>query len=229
MRKFWIIFEFIVCEYVVFRNSSSLFADYATKQIQSGYGFPQWIVSVYFLFLFLWLYIDDNYRLEEKKIQDIIHKEYPSQWIFQTAIWTVIITAIFDYFVFGFLKPKYCLTWLSVIGLILFAAGSYIHIKAAMILKPSYSDYIVIFKDQNLISSGLYNRIRHPMYSGLSIMLLGTCLTFESILGLILLIVLFIPGLIYRIKVEEKILAGHFNNKYLEYKKQTKMLLDNLV
>jgi protein-S-isoprenylcysteine O-methyltransferase Ste14 len=61
------------------------------------------------------------------------------------------------------------------------------------------------FQDQKVITTGLYARIRHPMYSGVLIMCVGVPLALGSWLGLALLAFI-IPVLIWRILDEERLL-----------------------
>ena len=229
MRRYWILLELFVCEYVVFRNTSSLFSDYATKVPQAGYGFPQYFASAFFLLLFSWLFLDDFLRNEEKKIPDIEKVEHVSQWLLQAGIWSVISVSILDYFVFRWHKAAYIAPWLSVIGLILFGIAIYLHLMAGKILKPSYTDAIIIFKKQALITKNAYELVRHPMYASLTLMMFATTLIFESIIGFVLFSCLFLPSLFFRIYKEEYLLKEHFGKTYENYVKQTKLFVKNVI
>jgi len=65
---------------------------------------------------------------------------------------------------------------------------------------------ITVEADQPLVSSGLYGLVRHPMYSGALVMMIGTPLALDSYWGLVLLV----PGFVAlgaRIADEEKMLT----------------------
>jgi len=70
-------------------------------------------------------------------------------------------------------------------------------------------------REQVLVDTGLYSLVRHPMYLGHLIFLLGLPLWLESSLGLVLVPVVFAP-LVVRILFEEKSLRGSLPG-YLEY------------
>lgn len=74
-----------------------------------------------------------------------------------------------------------------------------------------------------LIQSGLYSRIRHPLYLGLLMIFLGYVLVSTQYTALIHFgcLVLYLPFGIY---FEEKNLVDHFGEKYLEYQKNVPML-----
>ena len=60
-------------------------------------------------------------------------------------------------------------------------------------------------RDQTLIDTGLYGRIRHPLYLGLLFFLAGLALWLESYASVLVLPMAFLP-IIARIIVEEKTL-----------------------
>ena len=67
---------------------------------------------------------------------------------------------------------------------------------------------IQVEEGQPVISTGLYALVRHPMYSGCLVLLAGVPLALGSWWGL-LLIVLFIPVLVWRLIDEEKFLHNN--------------------
>ena len=82
---------------------------------------------------------------------------------------------------------------------------------------------IAIHEDQKVISTGLYAWVRHPMYAGGLLFLLGVPLALGSYRGLLVFIPL-IPILIWRLLDEEKFLAENLPG-YAEYRTQMKYRL----
>jgi protein-S-isoprenylcysteine O-methyltransferase Ste14 len=72
--------------------------------------------------------------------------------------------------------------------------------------------------EQELVSTGLYGLVRHPMYSGALIMLIGTPLALDSYWGLAMLAA-GLPILVFRILDEEKALTQELSG-YVEYTHQ---------
>jgi protein-S-isoprenylcysteine O-methyltransferase Ste14 len=77
------------------------------------------------------------------------------------------------------------------------------------------SAIIEVDKDQKVISNGLYSVIRHPMYSGAFIMLLGVPLSLGSWWGIFALIPL-ISVIVWRLINEERFLLKNLKG-YKEY------------
>ncbi len=82
---------------------------------------------------------------------------------------------------------------------------------------------IQIFEDQKVISTGLYARVRHPMYVGVLVMMIGVPIALGSWWGLAVL-ALVTPGLIWRILDEEKLLKNDLPG-YREYAQKVRYRL----
>ena len=77
--------------------------------------------------------------------------------------------------------------------------------------------------DQPLVSTGLYGVVRHPMYTGTAIMMLGTPLALDSLWGL-LCVVASAPVIVARIRDEEQMLTEELAG-YAEYKTKVRYRL----
>jgi protein-S-isoprenylcysteine O-methyltransferase Ste14 len=74
---------------------------------------------------------------------------------------------------------------------------------------------VQVFEGQKVVSTGPYALVRHPMYSGAAIMVLGTPLALGSLWGL-LIAVLILPVLAWRLIDEEQFLAKNLPG-YADY------------
>jgi protein-S-isoprenylcysteine O-methyltransferase Ste14 len=80
-------------------------------------------------------------------------------------------------------------------------------------------------KDGKLVTSGLYQYVRHPLYTfGLLILWLSPSMTINSLVVYILLTIYIIVGAYFE---EKKLLRG-FGQEYAEYKSVTPMLFPGL-
>jgi protein-S-isoprenylcysteine O-methyltransferase Ste14 len=106
--------------------------------------------------------------------------------------------------------------WLSVFGAILCLTGYGIMLTA--LSQNAFAAPIVgdqSERDQVVIDTGLYGRIRHPLYLGHLLFLIGLALWLQSLASLIVLPIVFVP-LVARILVEEKTLRETLPG-YAEY------------
>ena len=86
---------------------------------------------------------------------------------------------------------------------------------------------IELAPDQKVISTGPYALVRHPMYAGAFVMLLGIPIALGSWWGL-LVIAAMMPALIWRLIDEEKFLARNLPG-YVEYQKKVQYRLIPLI
>jgi protein-S-isoprenylcysteine O-methyltransferase Ste14 len=81
------------------------------------------------------------------------------------------------------------------------------------------SNFSIEAKAQNLVTSGVYSRIRNPIYVFGGLILAGVALYFRPIF--LVLFMLLIPMQIVRARREEKVLAEKFGEEYRQYKAKT--------
>jgi len=109
-------------------------------------------------------------------------------------------------------------------GLLLCCAGGVIRILALRQLGPQFSAYVTLQPDHQLIQTGIYSRIRHPLYLSLLLAGPGVTMVFASQLvwPILAMTIAFIAN---RIKVEETLLAKTFSDSFLVYRHRTSSLL----
>ncbi len=112
------------------------------------------------------------------------------------------------------------------VGLVIFGAALFVWARRS--LKTGYSGHLSVKTGQTLVQSGAYGSIRHPAYAGYLMMALGISLGYASLVGIILVLTVLLPSLVYRIKVEEKLLTGHFGAAYQQYMRKTKRLIPGI-
>jgi protein-S-isoprenylcysteine O-methyltransferase Ste14 len=106
---------------------------------------------------------------------------------------------------------------LTVIGL--FGA-----VWARTVLGRNWSGYATYKENQELITTGPYKFVRHPIYSSMLLMLIGTILYYGYLFLLVIFAIVAVT-FIWRTKKEEKIMTKLFGKKYQNYMKRTKRLI----
>ena len=82
------------------------------------------------------------------------------------------------------------------------------------------SSFQVSAKANKLVTTGLYKKLRHPIYLFGLIFMVGVIIFFQKFIFLIVLVVLIFLQM-KRIKNEEKVLGEKFGDQYIQYKKGT--------
>ncbi len=112
----------------------------------------------------------------------------------------------------------------GIVGLTLFIIGMTIAIVAAVTLRRFYSSTLVIRKDHQLITRGVYRFARHPIYLGVLMACIGIPVFVSSLYGFLILLAL-IPLVLNRIRMEERMLIGEFGDAYRAYQESTSKLI----
>ncbi|WP_296702231.1 isoprenylcysteine carboxylmethyltransferase family protein [Algoriphagus sp.] len=115
-------------------------------------------------------------------------------------------------------------TLMTYLGYMIAAFGTIILVKSTKQIQMK--EFLGLEKAEEspkLIQTGLYARVRHPLYLGLLMIFLGYVLVSAQYTALIhfLCLILYLPFGIY---FEEKNLIGLFGEKYKEYQKQVPTL-----
>jgi protein-S-isoprenylcysteine O-methyltransferase Ste14 len=125
---------------------------------------------------------------------------------------TIVLSALDHRFGWSPVPATVCL-----VGDVLVAIG--LSVAMLVVIQNSYAAAnVTVEADQKLVSTGLYGLVRHPMYTGNVIMMVGIPLALGSYWGLLLLV----PGvavLAIRIRDEEDLLT-HELTGYREYTEQ---------
>ena len=116
---------------------------------------------------------------------------------------------------------------LAAIGALLFVCGIALAVWARLHLGRNWGMPMTQRAEPELVTSGPYRFVRHPIYSGLLTAMLGTALV-DNLLGLIVVVVL-VAYFYYCGIVEERNLTATFPLAYPEYRGRTKMLIPFLL
>jgi protein-S-isoprenylcysteine O-methyltransferase Ste14 len=114
-------------------------------------------------------------------------------------------------------------TALQAVGLVLFVGGLALAVWARIYLGRNWGMPMSERAEPELVTSGPYRFVRHPIYSGILLAILGSALA-TSLYWLVALVALGIY-FVYSARVEEQTMTGSFPSQYPSYKAHTKMLI----
>jgi len=117
--------------------------------------------------------------------------------------------------------------WRAGLGLLLFALGLGFAIWARRVLGRNWGTPMSRKDEPELVTSGPYHLVRHPIYSGILVAGVGTAVA----LSWVWMIAVALAGVYfaYSAAVEERYLTEQFPDTYPQYRRSTKMLLPFIV
>ena len=113
--------------------------------------------------------------------------------------------------------------WLQGIGLAVFLLGLALAVWARVYLGGNWGMPMSQKDDPELVTTGPYSRVRHPIYSGIVLAMIGT--TIAVSLYWLVAVVLLGAYFLCSAFVEERLMASLFPDSYPAYKRSTKMLI----
>jgi protein-S-isoprenylcysteine O-methyltransferase Ste14 len=146
-------------------------------------------------------------------------------WSRELRIRAVIAVLVFALIRFGAFRNHGLNSdpWRAAVGLALFADGLAFAIWARIHIGRNWGSPMSQRNDPELVTSGPYRRVRHPIYTGILVAGAGTAiaLSWVWLIGVALAGIYFI----YSAVVEEHNLTQQFPDAYPAYKHSTKMLV----
>jgi protein-S-isoprenylcysteine O-methyltransferase Ste14 len=120
----------------------------------------------------------------------------------------------------------YGLSWIS--SLLAGLAGAILFLFSLIIVRQSHIDLginwsptLEIKEGQRLVTGGIYERIRHPIYLSQWIWCIAQALLLQNWIAGFAGLVSFIPVYLYRVPKEEKMMLDNFGEEYRTYMERT--------
>jgi protein-S-isoprenylcysteine O-methyltransferase Ste14 len=112
----------------------------------------------------------------------------------------------------------------AVSGVALTYAGIALAVWARVILGRNWSASVTIKQNHRLIRTGPYSVVRHPIYSGLLLALLGTALDVGEVRGMAAVGIALLIWIL-KSRAEERFMVEQFGQEYEAYRGRTRALV----
>jgi protein-S-isoprenylcysteine O-methyltransferase Ste14 len=112
---------------------------------------------------------------------------------------------------------------LEVLGLVILLLGLAVAVWARIHLGANWGTPMSQRVDPELVTSGPYRYVRHPIYSGILLGLIGTAVALDPVWFVVVVIVAVYFA--YSATVEERLMSVQFPADYAEYRRHTRMLV----
>jgi protein-S-isoprenylcysteine O-methyltransferase Ste14 len=182
-----------------------------------------WFKVEWLLFALVWLVgaTSTKRTVRRERIQDrMVHGI-----LFALGFWLLFLPQRFGRLDVRFL-PETEATRLC--GFIVTAIGLAFAIWARLRLGRNWSGTVTIKEDHRLILQGPYRLVRHPIYLGVLLAMVGTAIGYGRARGLIGVPIVFL-ALWKKSRVEEQFMIAQFDGQYIQYQREVKAIIPGLL
>ena len=150
----------------------------------------------------------------------------------QLAALTPLLVALYGCFGYGWLDAS-VLHWTTLgaelrglqwVGVVLTLVGFGLRLATRYTMGLHFSGYVQTTQGHRLITTGLFARVRHPIYLATLLLYVGIPLGFGSLGALGIGLLVGVPALWRRISIEERSLAVWFGEEFTEYRQRSHRL-----
>ena len=179
------------------------------------FNFALLMLSVSEIFIFVYTY--------RKKNGKEISRDRGTKWLLYLNFIVCILISFYNVSkkAFTFIRmmklPGFCIE----LGICLMLLGIVIRVSAVLTLRKAFTLNVQVTSRQRLITSGPYQKIRHPAYAGSILSLLGIALALRNLISVGIVLVCCLVCYQIRIAVEEVALEIRFKEEYILYKHNT--------
>ena len=172
-----------------------------------------------------WVALFTYWMINASNVKQDIEKHISFKYIF---LLSAVVVALFITMLYRktFLQRTLWQTsvHLGIVTDVIVLIGLAFAVWARTILGRNWSANIAFKKGHKLIKHGPYSIVRHPIYSGLIFMAIGTAINIGQVFAFVLLAVYFV-GFNGKCRLEEELMLKHFSKEYNIYKKRVKAIM----
>jgi protein-S-isoprenylcysteine O-methyltransferase Ste14 len=117
--------------------------------------------------------------------------------------------------------------FLFLLGLAIVILGCVVNIAGRLRLGRFWANQVTIYRDHQLVTAGIYQLVRHPLYASLIWMFYGASLAYVNLAAFLANTVVFVPFMYLRARQEEALLLGEFE-EYVHYRHRVGMFFPRI-
>ena len=185
------------------------------------------LIISYFIFFLATVWRTTKFGNLAKKSEDLQNKSLSGRLASLVAIiglGGVHWLAIYDYHLCQGQGSSLMSLTFTVMGISLIVAAIIIN-QIAVTTLGQFFDRLIIKEKHQLITTGIYSQVRHPIYTSYLLLFTGFCILLHSLLSLMVLAIVSWIWFGNRIILEEEMLTQKFGETYQQYAQQTKRLI----
>lgn len=177
---------------------------------------------IWLIVLFYWF--TSGLGAKKAEHQESVFKRFAQYWL--PLIIAILLLGPGDWFGHSWLREKFIehTNTAGIIGLIVCFAGAVTACYSRYLLGRNWSLSVQKKSGHELIQTGVYGIVRHPIYTGLLLLFAGNAIIVGDYRAIIAVVIVFV-SLWFKLQKEEKLLISIFGDTYLVYQTKTRKLI----
>jgi protein-S-isoprenylcysteine O-methyltransferase Ste14 len=189
------------------------------------------ILKVFFMIsLFSAFMIRSPYQREHKKNEVVVDRKTAQEkvLIVLVPIGIIVLPLIYVFSPWLSAANYNSPVWMGCLGVIFFVASLWLFWRSHDDLGKNWSPTLEVREGHTVISNGVYQKIRHPMYTSIWLWCVAQALLLPNWVAGLAGIISFGIMYVLRISNEEQMMLEQFGEEYKVYMQRTKRLIPHL-
>ncbi|MGB0949338.1 MAG: methyltransferase family protein [Marinirhabdus sp.] len=183
--------------------------------------------NLFLILTVIWIITGIYWVIAGQKIKKAKKKEDIRFRVFYMFFWVApVLITFFNAIPTQWLNKRLYIenSTLNIVAFILAIVSLAFMVWSRVVLGENWSGRVAIKENHNLITSGPYRYVRHPMYTGFIFAFLWSAVLLGEVRGLISFIILII-GIVIKLRMEERFVREAFGEEYIAYAKRVKKIV----
>ncbi len=183
------------------------------------------VIMLFFAVFLTWTLLSETLAYQAPDVYVIDDDDRRTFLYLQLSFFIALFYSAIDFAGLHYTRLSALEPWVIMIGFILFLISCPIRWLAFKKIGKYFNHRVALYEGHRLVTTGIYEKIRHPIYLGNLLSFVAVPLIFSSWGGLLIILLATVPALIYRIRVEEEFLLKHFSEEYKRYMGKTSKMI----
>lgn len=203
-----------------------VYVGYKAKEILPA--FDVYVMVAFFLLYLFWITVAQTFIYQDPDEYVIEDDDQKSYIYLQLTFMVALLFATIDFVGLHITRIRTLEPYVIYAGFGVFVVSCLVNWWGFNSIGKYFNPRVSVYENHQLITTGAYKHIRHPLYLGSILSFLAIAMVFNSWGSLLLMTVITLPAVIYRINLEEEFLSRHFGEAYREYINETKKLIPGI-
>lgn len=175
----------------------------------------------------IWILVGIYWVATGVRVKPVARRQHPGGRALHVAVMAIAFALLFSsYASMGPLADRFMSDqdWIRWLGFALTVLGCGFSVLARALLGGNWSAAVTVKQSHELVRTGPYALVRHPIYAGFLVGMMGTALVVGEVRALLGFVIAFI-GWYDKARREERFLREQFDGEYIEYSRSVKRLI----